>query len=153
MMYFLDFDRTLFDTDTFKVDYAESIAVRKLTCVRGELTRYLYPDVPEILRALGNEAVIITYGDALWQRAKIESALAGIVRLTVLYDPEGVSKADFLKQWPGYHGAPACFVDDCVSELDGMAAAFSHIKPYEMRRDGGSDDGRWPVIRSLFEVL
>lgn len=151
MMYFFDFDRTLFDTDSFKKDYTEAVQTRKLSAPHGALAKYVYPDVPEILRALGNEAVIITYGDVAWQRAKVESALADIVRLTVLYAGDAV-KAEFLKQWPGYYGAPAQFIDDTVEELDSVAAAFPAIKNYEMRRDGGAGDGRWPVIRSLFEL-
>jgi FMN phosphatase YigB (HAD superfamily) len=154
MMYFLDFDRTLFDTDAynrslidepgcapFKEDLEKVLAEGRddtltpaperarvwgllseamrsgaLTFAPGYLSRFLYADVAETFRGLGNEAVLITYGEVERQRIKIESALADVVRLTVLYTGE-LAKADFLKTWPGYYGAPAIFVDDRVAEL------------------------------------
>jgi len=188
-MYFLDFDRTLFDTDAYNRALADEPACapfrddilriastpygvlgskspeRKavwdkvskvfesgaLTFAPGYLSRFLYADVPEFLREMGNEALIMTYGEPLRQQMKIDSALAGVVRLTILYTGEA-SKAEFLATWPGYHGGPAFFVDDRPAELTELAAAFPSLKLYEMRRDGGAGDGRWPVIHSLSEL-
>ncbi len=59
MIYFLDFNGTLSDGST------------------------IYNDVPEFLRMMGNEAVIIT-SEPPSGRARIEGMLSGIVRLTVL---------------------------------------------------------------------
>jgi hypothetical protein len=189
MMYFLDFDRALFDTDAYNqglpdeggcAPFAETLrtALKEgrdetltgsterqeawklvseaihsgaLTFAPGYLSHFLYTDVPEFLREMGNEAIIVTYGEKERQRIKIESALAGVVRLTVLYT-EHMSKASFLKVWPGYHGGPAIFVDDRVAELAELSTSFPKMKLFEMRRDGGAGDGRWPVIHSLAEL-
>ncbi len=188
-MYFLDFDRTLFDTDAYNASLIDeegcapfrdelervvragrdetlvggaermmtwekvSNAVRcgALAFPEGYLSRFLYGDVTELLRNLGNEAVIVTFGEVERQRVKVESALAGVVRLTVLYTGDK-PKAEYLSSWPGYYGQEAVFVDDRAVELEGLAGAYPSLKLYEMRRDGGQGDGRWPVIRSLSEL-
>ncbi len=117
----------------------------------GALEKYLYKDVSEFLRALGNEAIIITYGNAVWQKTKVESALANVVRTTVLYT--GVlHKAEYLSTWPGYYGQEAVFVDDRPAELEALAAKYPALKLYQMVRDGSPGDGRWPVVRSLSEL-
>jgi FMN phosphatase YigB (HAD superfamily) len=189
MMYFLDFDRTLFDTDTFNrslpdepgcAAFADDLravvsvardetltggdariaawdklqkAVKEgaLSFSPGYLARFLYADVAECMRGLGNEAVVITYGGIEWQKAKVESALADIVRVTALYT-DAATKADYLASWPGYYGQEAFFVDDRVAELELLALRFPQLKLYEIRRDGKEGDGRWPVIRSLSEL-
>lgn len=125
MIYFLDFEETILD----KAGNAP------------------YADAPEFLRALGNEAIVVTHGT----EASVRAALAGTVRLTVL--PVGASsKAQYLAGWPGYAGGEAVFADDDPRELEELGAAFPLMKLYEMRRDGAPGDGRWPVIRSLSEL-
>ena len=186
MTYFLDFDRVLFDTDSyieslpdepgcapFKEELLEVIAAGRdetltgsdkriaawekvseaihsgtLRFAPGALARFVYPDVPEFLRAAGNEAIIISYGEKDRQRVKIENALMGIPRLTVLYVGTE-SKASFFSKWPGYNGGEALLVDDRIAELEELSRAFPSIKLYEMRRDQKEGDGRWPVIHSL----
>lgn len=188
-MYFLDFDRTLFDTDAynaslpdepgcapFKDDLIQVLAEKRedtlvppaerarvwnlitaavqsgtLSFPPRYLERFLYADVFEFLRGLGNEAIIITYGEETRQRLKVESALASVVRLTTLYTGDD-SKADFLSRWPGYYGQEAIFVDDRAAELEALALRFPALKLYQMKRGEDAGDGRWPVIRSLAEL-
>lgn len=188
-MYFLDFDRVLFDTDAFNASLSgepgcasfaqdlenvvgtsrdetltggeerqrvwtkvgEALRCGTLTFPPGALSRFVYPDALHALRSLENNAVVITYGDVELQRAKIESALAGIPRLTVLYTGQE-RKATYLSQWPGYYGTPAIAVDDRVAELELLAATHPSLQLFEMRRDQGPGDGRWPVIRTLAEL-
>lgn len=122
MIYFLDFEGTIFDGGV---------------CA----------DAPEILRALGNEAVVITHDT----EETVRTALAGVVRLTVL--PVGaVSKAAYLSEWPGYSGGEAICADDDPRELAELSATFPLMKLYEVRRDGREGDGRWPVIQTLAEL-
>lgn len=189
MLYFLDFDRTLFDSDAYNeyllkhpavaplVDtYGEEFALERdptkvpgtrriafwdevsklidegvLSYAPGELAMFVYPDVPEVLRSLGNEAVIITYGKKNRQKAKIESALSGVVRLTVLYTDD-MLKGEYLAAYPHLVPLEACFVDDVADHLEGIEKNFPHMRLFEMRRDGGDGTGRWPVIRSLTEL-
>lgn len=110
----------------------------------------IYADVPEFLREMGNEAIVVSSSRSS-ERSHIEHLLVGIVRLTVLCT-DGAAKADFLAGWPGYHGGPAIVVDDRVAELTALAERFPMLKLYEMRRDGLAGDGRWPAIRSLAEL-
>lgn len=189
MTYFIDFDRTLFNTDAFNASLADEPAcapfadqLRAVLCKKrdesiaggqerlnvwqkvsevitsgalsyapGVLEKYLYADVREFMREAANEAIIITYGEVERQRVKIESAFGTMTRITVLYTGF-VSKADYLKTWPGYHGGVSVLVDDRVIELAGVVEAFPTIRLFEMRRDGGAGDGRFPVITSLAQL-
>ncbi len=186
MLYFIDFDRVIFDTDAYNEsllghqgaeDFRDELqvalqegrdetltggdirseawarvsdAIRKgtLAFTPGELTRFVYPDAIQAIRALENNGVVITYGEPDHQKAKVESALAGVPRLTVLYTGL-MGKADYLEGWPGYYGAEAVFVDDRVIELISVSERFPNIRCIEMRRDGTVGDGRWSVIHSL----
>lgn len=172
MMYFLDFDRTLFDTDAFK-EYLKAhpgaaelsgepredlgralndrVRTGELSFAPGELARFVYQDVPEFLRMLGNEAMILTYGNPELQRIKIASALAGIPRVQALYSGE-MRKGEFMKDRIAGYGVAALFVDDTPLELELMTAAAPGVRCFEMRRDGAPGDGRWPVVRSLTEL-
>lgn len=172
MMYLLDFDRTLFDTDAFvahvlrRADVAslhneteEALASTLATLVArgelafapGELAPFVYRDVSEFLRAAGNEAVILTFGDPALQKLKIDSALAGIPRVSALYTSDE-RKGAFMRERIGAYGAAPLFVDDRAIELEDMARACPSVRLFEMRRDRASGDGRWPVIRSLAEL-
>jgi hypothetical protein len=186
MTYFLDFDRTLFDTDAFNralVDMPacapfcnelrvltstplssddvsrkavwkkvnETIESGALSFAPGELAQFVYKDTLEFLRAVGDDAIIMTYGDPLRQRTKIESALADILPSRVFYTGESF-KGPFLEAQDAYADARSVFVDDWVRELEGVAALFPDFLLYEMRRNGGEGDGRWPVIHSLLDL-
>lgn len=189
MTYFLDFDRTLFDTDAYNrslLDRTECASIKDelsvilsapyselgsdsperkiawdkvsalmqegtLSFAPGELTPFVYPDVVEFLRQLGNEAIVITYGEKLRQKIKVESALAGIVRLTVLYTGDQ-HKAEFLTSYPHLIPGKALFVDDYARELENMAGAFPHVSLYQMCRTSVEGDGRWPIISTLHEL-
>ena len=189
MTYFLDFDRTLFDSDSynqyllehtacadFRDEFAQILdvgrdetllpstsrnqlwdritallATGELSFAPGELAQFVYPDVPEFLRMLGNDAIIVTYGEKIRQKAKLESALAGTVRLTVLYTEEKL-KAEYLLQYPHLVPARALFVDDVATHLEGLEKAFPNLRLFEMRRDGGVGTGRWPVVHSLTDL-
>lgn len=130
---------------------SDAIKSGALTFAPGALARFMYPDALQALRTLENNAVVITYGEIDRQRVKIESALAGIPRVTVLYTGE-VDKATYLSTWPGYFGTEAVLVDDRAAELESLAKAHPALRLFEMRRDGGAGDGRWPVIHSLSEL-
>jgi hypothetical protein len=172
MMYFLDFDRTLFDTDAFirhvkmrpevssltydtETQLAEAlhtlIGEEKLTFSEGELKQFLYGDAPEMLRHLGNEGCILTYGIPAFQKLKVENATLGIPRISALYT-DHIRKGEFMKDRIFGYGANIVFVDDSVVELENMQLCCPQVKSYEIRRDGAQGDGRWPVIRGLDEL-
>ena len=172
MIYFLDFDRTLFDTDafaahvlngpraaSFKKESEETITKQleilaeagDLSFTDGELKAFVYKEVPEFLRMRGNDAVILTYGNRTLQKMKIENALSGIPRLSVIYAGE-TRKGIYMKDRIAMYGAATLFLDDRAIELEDMARECPQVRLYEMRRDGASGDGRWPVVRSLSEL-
>lgn len=172
MTYFLDFDRTVFATDPFKeylyarpelaehsraqeADFAralnEKVRAGDLAFAEGELARFVYPDAAEFLRAHGDDAVIVTFGNAALQQAKVENALRGLPLRGVHYTGD-TRKGDYMRERIGAYDAPFAFADDTPHELEGMRAALPEVALFEIRRDGGAGDGRFPVIRSLAEL-
>lgn len=161
MRYYLDFDRTLFDTDAFKawlvtdrnIPLAEVEArcnEGTLTFAPGELARFLYPDAAAFLREKENAVTIITFGNRELQERKAQSALFGIPRMSVMYTGD-TRKGNYLAPHTHLH-AGAVLVDDTPLELEILATECPGLPLYEMRRDGREGDGRWPVIRSLAEL-
>lgn len=171
MMYYLDFDRTLFDT----VAYMEYLKTRPgtskyaslaapeharaldadvrdgvLTFEPGELSRFLYPDGAQCLRDKENAATIITFGNRFLQEAKVKSATYGIPRVSAMYTSE-IRKGAHLAPHVHLH-RDAVLADDSVLELEILAAECPGIRLFEVRRDEREGDGRWPVIRSLAEL-
>lgn len=173
MIYFLDFDRTLFDTpkfveylhtrdDTKKIlqdtayeDIAETlvpfIESEEVKFIPGELGKFVYSDVMEFLRMTGNGSVIVTYGTVLFQRVKIDSALFGIPRVSARYTGK-TKKGPFLSKYAEHYPGEKLFVDDKPEVLENIAMHCPDVKMYEMRRDGSAGDGRWNVINSLNEL-
>lgn len=172
MRYFLDFDRTLFDTEKFLSLLGEKINVSNLNALTqeersavlsrayeatpfsflpGELTPFVYGDVAEFLHLAANNATIITYGAPVVQELKIRNALARVPRVQVIYTGSK-RKGPFVLEQLGESGSEAVFVDDTVSQLESVAASCPSAHLFEMRRDGKPGDGRWPVITSLYEL-
>ncbi len=172
MMYFIDFDRTAFDTDSF-IEYLKThpvagqfsqlpepelavalnaaVADGTLSFAPGELSHFLYEDAGRFLRDKENGVMLITYGNEALQRAKVESALYGIPRISTIYTGE-VRKGEYLAPHIGMYGQSPVFVDDSITELETMMDLCPGVVIYEMRRDGGAGDGRWTTIHSLTEV-
>jgi hypothetical protein len=170
MTYFLDFDRTLFDTDRFLPallsdpaygdvsqlslsDIGAAIQTRfergALSFKEGELRRYLFSDVADFVQS--RDCVIVTAGPLAWQKAKVESALPGA---RALYAegasdaPKGPLVRDAMRGLPG----PFCFVDDTDLQLDSVKASCPDARLFRMERYGGAGDGAYPVVRSLAEL-
>lgn len=172
MMYFLDFDRTAFDTQSFTeyvktlptvitfADLSEnefskalnsSVLKKELIFAPGELSRFLYEDAGRFLRDKENGVMLITYGNEALQRAKVESALYGIPRISTIYTGD-VRKGDCLAPHIGMYGQSPVFVDDSIEELEIFSTKCPNAQVFEMRRDGTVADGRWSVIHSLDEL-
>lgn len=153
MRYYLDFDRTVFNTDAFIAHWEQRAVDRGGTepiFVPGELSQFLYPDAAQFLRDKENAVTIITFGEQALQEAKIKSALHGIPRMAVMYTGI-VRKGEFLAPHTHLHH-DAVLVDDSPEELEVLAAQCPDLGLYEMRRDGGVGDGRWPVVRLVSEL-
>ena len=171
MRYYLDFDRTLFDTDAFiaslrqrpdlahiaALPYPEFLAALgaqakdgSLVFAPGELSPFLFPDATRFLREKENAVTIITYGDVPFQEIKVKSALHGIPRMAVMYTGD-VRKGEYLAPHTHLH-EDAIAIDDAPLELAIFAEKCPRLGLYEMRRDGAKGDGRWPIVGSLEEI-
>lgn len=171
-MYLLDFDRTCFDTDAFMEYLATHPHARQyahlsgeelgrilnkdvemgiLQFAPGELSQFLYEDAARFLRDKENGVLLITHGNAHLQRAKVESAIYGIPRISTIYTGE-VRKGVFLGPHIGMYGSNPVFVDDVPVELELLETYAPHAVLYEMRRDHKTGDGRWRTITTLSDL-
>lgn len=172
MMYFVDFDRTLFDTERFFVylsthpffkDLYESSNGNKASLIthaltnpdftfeKGELAPFLYEDAGAFLREKENSAMIITFGNPAFQKMKVESAVHGIPRVQALYTGD-IRKGEFISPYLDMYGPTPTFVDDAPLELGMLRECCPTARLFEMRRDGGVGSGDFAVIRSLREL-
>jgi hypothetical protein len=172
MMYFVDFDRTLFDTERFFAYLSthpffkgvyESTQGNKSSVVahalqnpdfsfeKGELSPFLYEDAAAFLREKENSAMIITYGNPSFQKAKVMSAVHGIPRVQALYTGD-VRKGDFIAPHLDMYGPTPTFIDDAPLELEILKERCPTARLFEIRRDGNKGSGAYTVIRSLREL-
>ncbi|MBP6868936.1 MAG: hypothetical protein KBC16_02400 [Candidatus Pacebacteria bacterium] len=172
MMYFVDFDRTLFDTERFFAylstlsffkDVYENSNGDKASMVahalqnpdfafkKGELAPFLYEDAAAFLREKENSAMIITFGNPVFQKAKVVSAVDGIPRVQALYTGN-VRKGEFIAPHLDMYGPTPTFIDDAPLELGILNEHCPTARLFEMRRDGGEGSGDYTVIRSLREL-
>lgn len=193
MTYFLDFDRTLFDTESF-LPYLAGIPelARLKTSIhavlmkgRGlglapdedreelwktinelyqngefemkedDLSAFVFPDAVQFLKQHGKQSVLVTSAgvDPAFQKGKVSrSGIGGAVahvEYVVAGGPKGPVIQNLSVQYPG----PYVFVDDLVAQIDSVVASNPDIQAYEMRRDGGTGSGKYPVIRSFAELV
>jgi hypothetical protein len=149
MRYLIDFSDTLFDYEAFR-----SYQSRRATAdpfAPGELAEFLYPDARSFLIEKGNSSLIITLMTKETDSHLIMSALAGIPRMSVMYTA-GKLKGEFLAPYISLYGEAPVFADDSPAQLSSMALHCPETQLFEVRRDGGAGDGRWPVIRTLAEL-
>lgn len=171
MRYYLDFDRTVFDTEAFyayveereggalfagipREEYASTLHSMahegKITFDPGELSQFIYPDAAQFLRDKENAVTIITFGDITFQQMKVKSALHGIPRMSVIYTGD-VRKGEYLAPHTHLHEG-AIVVDDLPIELEGYTTHCAPMQLFEIRRNGAPGDGRWSIIRLLTEL-
>jgi len=186
MKYFLDFDRTIFDTPSFKKSAArrptilqlmgqlksaiaemanpktgdsEQRAIRRMWGTflshgrfgfsPEELKQFLYPEVSAFLAE--NDCTIVTYGVEMFIRAKVTSALTDLPETHIVYTPNRKGRT-IRKLTEGKEG-PFMFVDDAHFQLESVGRHCPDVILMEIRRDGQAGDGRWPVIKTLDELL
>jgi len=172
-MYFIDFDRTAFDTDSF-IQYLKTHPVagaytelpeaelakalnsavlrKELIFAPGELSPFLYEDAGRFLRDKENGVMLITYGNEALQRAKVESAIYGIPRISTIYTGE-VRKGNYLAPHMGMYGQAPVFVDDSIEELEIFSAQCPGASVYEIRRNNAPADGRWTCIENFSGIV
>ena len=170
--YFLDFDRTLFDTSAFlayvverddlaafrgKTEVEQTVLLNSLitagtVCFRaGELERFFFPDAALFLRARSAESVVVTAGNPELQRAKCGNALAAFPGVRIFYadnEPKGPFIARLEEDFP----KPWTFVDDKPGELASVGAAHPETQLFQMLRRDLAPHGAYPALRSFSEL-
>lgn len=172
---FLDFDRTLFDTDQFYDWLGENRFERILKISSGELAppdfaEYLYADTLEFLKTAGKtyRLVLLTYAlNTVLQRKKVRGS--GIIPLLddVIMTQgnasgqtgKGDAALDYLKRI-GDSGWEHAFVDDAPENIDEVKRHSPDIRCIRIDRtplaQGALHDGLMPpdlVVTSLRELL
>jgi FMN phosphatase YigB (HAD superfamily) len=155
---FLDFDRTLFDTERFynslELIYIEGIIAGN---IGADFSKFLYPDVLSFIwnsRKAGFVCHLVTFGRRNVQECKFK--LSGLEPYfdQMFYVEQG-SKADVIKKYldSGVSCEKMVFIDDTVEHLEAFAAQFPNSTVLRMARPGARGgevfDGRFATLSSL----
>ena len=170
--YFLDFDRTLFDTSAFLAYLIERDNLKELhgkTEVEqaallnplivsgmvgfsaGELTQFFFPDAAEFLKTHSAESVVVTAGNPELQRAKCGNALAIFPGLKIFY-ADYESKGPFIARLEDAFPKPWTFVDDKPTELASVGTVHPETRLFQMLRRDLAPHGAYPVLNSFDEL-
>jgi hypothetical protein len=138
MTLFLDFDRTLFDTERLYARLGASLLLPFLTGAES-FEELLYPDTLPFLRAHAkDDLVLVTRGIPALQRLKAEKS--GVLRRVshALYVSEGTKALAITKHLSAHLlREPAYFIDDMPEELAAVRDAHPRIQCVRMRRPTG----------------
>lgn len=162
---FLDFDRTLFDTEAFyhslELTYIEGIIGGQ---IGADFSRFLYDDVVSFMcnaREVGYLCHLVTFGRRSVQECKVK--LSGLEPyFKELFYVEQGSKAAVIKKYldSGVSCEKAVFIDDTIEHLEQVRALLPQVVPVRMARPGakGSDvaTDRYMTsvdLRSMYEYL
>src|SRR5665213_2445759 len=110
MKYFLDFDRTIFDTNSFKKEFGSFLSLERPVLKSLDLRRYLYPEVPSFLAVHGENCTIVTYGIRAFFIAKITEALSDFPSIRIVYTAR--RKVPVIRRLCKGQEGPFTFVDD-----------------------------------------
>ena len=139
MTIFLDFDRTLFDTDAFYRELERRILsvgffknVFNLT-----LSEFLYPDTIDFLKKNKNHTLIlITYGNKKIQRAKVTRCHITDYFSEVIYTNK--LKGEPIKRMleEQNYTKPIVFIDDKLQQLDSVSFLCPGVEVVRIKRPG-----------------
>ena len=128
MMYFLDFDRTLFDTERFYNALERGLIIPDDALSLDQLSSFLYADtLPFLKRHQDDTLVLVTRGERLIQETKVLNTLIEDFFDELLYVPEGskgVAIEAYLNAHPEQAGVPMFFLDDTIAELESIRTHF-----------------------------
>lgn len=158
---FLDFDRTLFDTEAFynslELTYIEGIIAGQLG---ADLSRFIYPDVISFMcnaKEAGYYCHLVTFGSRNIQECKVK--LSGLEPyFTELFYVERGSKAAVIKNYldSDVSCEKAIFVDDTIEHLERVGIMLPQIVLIRMTRPGakGSEvvEPRFAATTTFSEV-
>lgn len=180
MIYFIDFDRTLFDVDAFNTmllqhsliaPFAERVRAfppgseerqevwrtvvgmierNEVVIPRADIAQFTYPDVPGFFASHGADIVVVTFGVPALQKLKLDATIGG--HKNAIYLEGEKTKGEVIRAWCGDRRPEAVFVDDALHYLSSVAAECPWLRIFEMRRDGRKGSGAYPIVHSLLEL-
>lgn len=158
---FLDFDRTLFDTEAFynslELTHIEGIIAGQLG---ADFSRFLYSDAISFMcnaKEAGYSCHLVTFGRRAIQECKVK--LSGIEPyFEELFYVEQGSKAEVVQKYlnSGVSCEKAIFIDDSIEHIEQVTELLPQILSIRMARPGakGSElvDNRFTTIINLNKV-
>lgn len=182
MTFFLDFDRTIYNFDSFytrviqahpllkeQANHAinlpsgssgrqefynhigELITLGKISFPPKVLAQHLFPDALRFLEVYGEQSVIVTYGNEVFQRTKVEGSLGGVLISKTIYVSD-TSKGETINNTFKGTVPEGVFIDDSPSQLESVKAYCPHLRVFEIRRDNNTPTGLYPVIHNFSEL-
>ena len=158
---FLDFDRTLFDTERFynslELTYIEGIIAGN---IGADFSRFLYPDVLGFIwnvRAAGFCCHLLTFGRRSVQECKFKLSSLEPYFDQMFYVEQG-SKAEIIKNYldSGVSCEKVVFIDDTLEHLEAFVAVIPNGQAIRMARPGakGSEisNNKFAVFKDLNPV-
>lgn len=139
MIFFIDFDRTVFNAHHFLNDLVRESLNKNVFDVT-KLYEYVYPDALTFLekRKEDNDTtVLVTRGDPEVQKTKAEYARVLDFFSAAQFVSEGAKSraiGEYLETNPLKEGEQAFFIDDTVFELQDVKNTHPFITPIRMRR-------------------
>ena len=158
---FLDFDRTLFDTERFynslELTYIEGIIAGN---IGADFSQFLYPDVRSFIwnvRAAGFYCHLVTFGRRSVQECKFK--LSGLEPYfdQMFYVEQGI-KAEIIKNYLNsvVSFEKVVFIDDTIEHLEAFVAEIPTGQVIRMARPGakGSEvaNNRFSIFKDLDSV-
>lgn len=158
---FLDFDRTLFDTDRFYNELERRSLIKDRSIKNIDLAIFLYPDVIHFLKSCkiaGWKCYLVTFGAREVQKPKFLGCNIANYFTETFYVESG-SKVAVIEKAIG-NSVPhenIYFIDDTIAHLE----AFSHVLPeanaIKMSRIGAKGSemkvSRFTTVSNLIQAL
>lgn len=147
MIFFLDFDRTLFDTEKFYNALERGLIMPSDSVILADIGKYLYEDTLNFLESRnknGDKCVLVSRGEVLIQNTKFESSGLSKYFLHALYVDGNKTKADVIKDYLDKNPTQdkLFFIDDTIKELEGVISSIPKINTVRMRRISAKNHGQ-----------
>lgn len=149
MIFFLDFDRTLFDTEKFYNALERALIVPEDVLSISDIKNFLYADSLPFLderKVAGDSLILASRGTIIIQKTKAEQSGILAYLSDALYVEPGTSKGSaiqaYLAEHPVVEGEKAFFLDDTITELEEVQKQCPSVQSVRMRRASARNAGQ-----------